>query len=116
MKMIAAKEQGDRASLSDFRSLFSLAQIKQVAPEKRLTTELGALILARTLVDGEQTFNEGVSLLEDLAREGQFVAASAALTWARIAPNEESKGRAESAIKSLKERFPEQASLLKDEE
>ena len=93
---------------------FKYWQQSKAGSEKRLFAELGALQLAKILLENPEQADEGRELLKSLVSEGEFSSVSAANTLATFASNEEEKSEADKLIKSLMKRQPEHSHLLKE--
>lgn len=82
---------------------------------QRLSAELGALVLAKSLLDNEITLAEGKSLLKALAEHGAIANVSAAISLSRIAQSDEERAAAQQTLIELKNKHPEQNNLLESE-
>ncbi len=77
-----------------------------------IAAELAALARARVLVDQEETFKQGWSVLKELATSSKFVFAGAMVTLSRVARNDEERAEASEVLRQVREQHPEQAELL----
>lgn len=82
---------------------------------ERLLGELEALARASRLVEDPASNGEARQQFERLAREGSFVAVSAATSLIHLATTGEERGAAQSLLASVVERFPEQRALVERE-
>lgn len=83
-------------------------------PAERFFSELEVLLAARALLDDSNAENKASDTLKDLATNGSFVGASAALTLAQIADSAEEQGEVRKIIESLQAAQPEQGGLLEE--
>ena len=109
-------EQGDIESAGAYLDLKKWSEVSASNSSERFVGELGALALARAMLDQDEAEIESVrAALIDLAQNGEFVSISAALTLHRIAQNPEQIEVAKAIVEELSQKNPEQSNLLRDE-
>jgi hypothetical protein len=110
---LAAHERGDLNAVKSALASYSTDSLAKLKDSERFIAELSLITLGRALIDSTESESEGKRILLALAKDGQTVAVSAAVSYARIANSEDEKKQAKELLESLALKFPEQASLLK---
>lgn len=115
MKLLVAHEKGDVSAMRTALGKYSTESLPKLAGPDRFVAELSLIALGRALLDTPETEAEGRNILIALAKQGQVVGVSAALTISRIASTEDQKKEARALIADLTARNPEQAAALQEQ-
>lgn len=99
-------------ALEQFRNWKSIGS---AGSRERFYGELGALILARGLVDDEAKRADGEQLLKELSKDGVFANVSAALSLAYLADSKERMSEALANLEAINQSTSGQSDLLNDE-
>lgn len=106
--LLAANDK-DYSVLMNMTSEFS---IKGKSDSDLFYSEMGSLLLGKSLLDSPDNSEQGKQMLLELAKNGQYAQVSAALTLKRIAETDQDKSEAKSLIDSIIAKHPEQSELL----
>lgn len=112
---LVARQKGELGELRAALSGFDWMGVSESNSVERFYSEVAALVMARALVDDEESYQKSRGLLAELAKDGEHVDVSAALTLARISLTEDEKSQARGVLESVVSNHPEQAALLESE-
>lgn len=114
-KLLIAHERGDVSAMRTALGQYSTESLPRLKGADRFVGELSLIALGRALLDTPETGAEGKRILIALAKQGEIVAVSAALTVSRIASTDDEKKEAQALIAELALKNPEQAAALQEQ-
>lgn len=114
-RALAARADGDIEAVRAALKGFDWKTPSDPDSKDRFAAELAGLVLAKALLDQPSTFDEGRTGLKSLAENGSTVNIAAAVAFLRSARNADERGDALALAENLKEKHPEQKSLLDTE-
>lgn len=111
--LLARGSAAPEKRVAEMRAALGVASGSVALGEKPdLATELRAIALARTLIDGVETRNEGIEALSELATKGVYTRVSAGVALAHIASSPAERESALSILEGILAAQPEQESFV----
>lgn len=87
-------------------------QNNSLSEDQKFYYELAWLFVARSVLDSETLRQNGLGLLQQLTKTGQFAAVPAAITLTNLAESDEERKTARETLDALLERQPAQGELI----